>query len=374
VPSKVSTQAPTDLKTGAAQLERVLKGLGFRVLSVEEDPADARQALSRFKVRFAPNLQLARLRARAADIALAMGGLATPTLDAISGDDRVAVCFRDVHGRVPIPLRPVLEALPVHEIGAIPMFLGVDADGVPIVQNLATAPHILIAGTTGSGKTTLVQGMIASIVMTMSSTDVELLLIDPKMSDLTMFQKLPHISGGTILSDTTEAISALEVLAEQTLDERTKLLAAAGHGSVSDLNKSAGKTTIKPVVIVVEELADLVDAAESVAARERLLRSLTRLSQRARAAGLHLVLVTQRPAKQILPARLKANLPVRICLQVPGTADSMVILDRPGGEKLRGRGDFLLRRDGEHVRGQALFASREELADLVARLLERGDD
>jgi DNA segregation ATPase FtsK/SpoIIIE-like protein len=352
----------------------VLRGLGFRVLSVEEDPADARQALRRFRVRFAPNLRLSHLRARAADIALAMGGRATPSLDAIAGDDRVAVCFREAGGRVPIPLRPALAALPPHEIGAIPMLLGVDADGVPIILNLATAPHILVAGTTGSGKTTLVQAMIASVVMTMSSTDVDLLLIDPKMSDLTMFRKLPHISGGTILSDPMEAIAALEILAEQALDERTKLLAAAGHSSVSDMNKSAGKTTIKPVVIVVEELADLVDAAESAADRERLLRSLTRLSQRARAAGLHLVLVTQRPSKQTLPARLKANLPVRVCLQVPGTADSMVILDRPGGEKLRGRGDFLLRRDGEHVRGQALFAPREELADFFAQLLERQDD
>lgn len=297
--------------------------------------------------------------------------MATPTLDAIFGDGRVAVCFREAGGRVPIPLRPALEALPAREIGAIPMLLGVDGDGVPIVQNLATAPHVLVAGTTGSGKTTLVQGMIASIAMTMRSADVELLVVDPKMSDLTMFQKLPHISGGTIISDPTEAISALELLAERTLDERTRLLAAAGHSSVSDLNRSVGKTAIKPIVVVVEELADVVDAADSGADRERLLRSLTRLSQRARAAGLHLLLVTQRPSKEILPARLKANLPVRICLQVPGTSDSMVILDRPGGEKLRGRGDFLLRRDGEHLRGQALFAPREELADLVARLRER---
>jgi S-DNA-T family DNA segregation ATPase FtsK/SpoIIIE len=365
-PAEASPQEPEDLD-GPALLRRVLGALRVRVLDVAVGHAQDARRGARYLVRVAPNVRLAQLQARASDIGRAMRGLGAPIIENVPADDRISIEFFRSNA-APLPLWPVLDQLGAPELGTLPALLGVDTAGVLMLQDLATAPQGLIAGASGSGKTTLLQQIIASLIATLTENEVELLLVDPKGTDLTLFHGVPHLRGGQVLVDARDAVVAVEDLVGRELEERTAMLRQRGHSSVVELNRSAGTTVIKPIVVVVEEFADVVDSLEPRIERKAFLQSVVRIGQRARSCGIHLIIVTQRPSTDILPSRLKANLSLRICLQVPQLSDSMVVIDRPGAERLAGRGDFLLRRDGEILRGRGLYASRAELVDFAGGL------
>jgi DNA segregation ATPase FtsK/SpoIIIE-like protein len=358
-----------DEPADAARLRKALIELRFRVLELNSESTSHRYGRVRYRVRFGPGVRLSHLKARAADLGRAMRSLRIPTIDNVPGDDRIAIEFRVEANDTP-SLWPLLEQLPAPGPGALPILLGVDVDGSPIILDLASAPHLLIAGTSGSGKTTLVHQILASLVSRFAASDLELLLVDPKGTDLAMFQGISHLGGGKIVFEARDAVEAIVDVVEQTFETRTRVLAESGLGSVAELNRTSGRTSVRPIVIVVEELADLVDALDNREEREKFLRALVRIGQRARSIGIHLILVTQRPSAEILPPRLKANLPIRVCLQVPQLGDSLIVLDRPGAEMLGGKGDFLFRHDGQIRRGQGLYASRAELKELLARMKE----
>jgi S-DNA-T family DNA segregation ATPase FtsK/SpoIIIE len=359
--------AKRDDDDAVARLRAVLGALRVRVLELEAAPQAPGQGVERYLLKVAPSVRLAQLQARAADIGRAMRAPGAPIIQNIPADDRISIEFFKPNA-APLPLWPILEQLPAPEVGTLPALLGVDTAGLPMLQDLATAPQGLIAGASGSGKTTLVQAILTSVVAKLTEHEVELLLVDPKGTDLTLFHSVPHLRGGQILVDARDAVEAVDDLVGRELEERTAALRDRGHSSVVELNRSAGTTVIKPIVVVVEEFADVVDSLEPRIERKAFLQSVVRIGQRARSCGIHLIIVTQRPSTDVLPSRLKANLSLRLCLQVPQLSDSMVVIDRPGAERLAGRGDFLLRRDGELLRGRGLYASRAELVSFVSGL------
>jgi S-DNA-T family DNA segregation ATPase FtsK/SpoIIIE len=357
---------PGDLEAPAL-LRRVLGALRVRVLDVDVGHVQDARRGARYLVRVAPNVRLAQLQARAADIGRAMRSTGAPLIENIPGDDRISIEFL-ASGREALPLWPAIDELPPAAPGTLPVLIGIDTSGTPVVQDLAVAPHMLVAGSSGTGKSTLMYQVLVSLAARVPPSDLDLLLIDPKATDLSIFRGLPHLNGRPILTDPPDVVEAVEELLNTEFASRTRALQDAGYASVAEMNRESGKAVVRPIVIVMEEFADIVDALEPRQERPAFLRSLTRIGQRARAIANHLIVVTQRPSKEILPARLTANLPVRVCLQVPQLSDSMVVLGRPGAERLQGRGDLLVRRDGQLLRGRALYAPRAELAAFVDRM------
>lgn len=240
-------------------------------------------------------------------------------------------------------------------------FLGVDIAGSPVVRDLVEAPHVLVAGTTGSGKSICLHALLLSLLAHQSLNKLKLLLIDPKRVEFTAYQSVPHLLA-PIITDGVEAGRWLKNLVRE-MESREKLLASGNVREWRDLGDMAPPR----IVIVIEELADLLAQTPDV---EDLL---VRLAQKSRAAGMHLVLATQRPDAATFSGLLRSNVPSRIALTVQKAADSRIILDEPGAEKLLGKGDMLVKWLGEKsVRVHGLNIQPSDIEGLIRRMGKEG--
>lgn len=264
-----------------------------------------------------------------------------------------------------VRLRPILESREFVRLGSpLALALGRDVSGEPVVADLARMPHLLVAGTTGSGKSVCLSAIITCLVMNNTPEKLRLAVLDPKMVELARFSGLPHILGKV----ETEIERMLGVLrwAQQEMDQRYRLLEAARARDLESYNRRLERQKLPPlprIVILVDELADLM-----MAAPDQTEHSLVRLAQMARATGIHLVIATQRPSTDIVTGLIKANFPARIAFSVASSVDSRVILDANGAETLLGRGDmlFLNPEVGAPRRAQGVLLLDSEVDDVVA--------
>ena len=260
----------------------------------------------------------------------------------------------------------------------IPIYLGCDVAGSPIYADLAKLPHLLIAGQTGSGKSVCLHSIIASMLMTRSPSQVRLLMIDPKMVELSQYKSIPHLMH-PVVTDMKKA-EALLAWAVDKMEERYNLLAQAGVRHISQYNNLTQEerlTRIKPqteedrqkipenmpfIVIIADEMADMM-----MTCPKEVESHIIRLAQKSRAVGIHLILATQKPIKQVVTSLIKSNLPARISFKVTSNIDSRVVLEMIGAEKLMGSGDMLFVRNGPAslIRGQGAFLDDEEIERLV---------
>jgi len=267
-----------------------------------------------------------------------------------------------------VSLRDVMESATYQNIAKkspLAIGLGQDVAGNPIAADLAAMPHVLIAGTTGSGKSVCVNGIIACLLLQNSPDDLKLVMVDPKRVELTGYNGIPHLAAPVVV-DMDRVIGTLQ-WAMREMDSRYKMFAEVGARNITDYNKKIKRRKdvqkMPYIVIIIDELADLM-----MLSPEDTERGITRLAQMARATGIHMVIATQRPSVDVVTGLIKANFPARVAFAVASSTDSRVILDSTGAERLLGQGDMLFQSPdaAAPARLQGCFVSDEELSKLIA--------
>jgi S-DNA-T family DNA segregation ATPase FtsK/SpoIIIE len=325
-----------------------------------------------FEVEIAKGVRLSRVTALADDLALALAASTVRILAPIPGKSLVGVEVPNQR-RSSVTLGDVLA--PAGEGGPLLMGIGKDVAGSPVLADLATMPHLLIGGTTGSGKSVAINAMLMSILMRTTPAEVRMILIDPKRVELSLYNNVPHLYV-PVVTEPKEAASALAWSVSE-MERRLKVLQAAGARNIGAYNAMVqeGKgpddaQELPYLVIVIDELADLM----MVAAKE-VEDSIVRIAQLARAAGIHLIVATQRPEANVVTGIIKANITNRIAFNVASAIDSRVILDQPGAEKLVGLGDMLFSTPAwaKPKRIQGCYVAEPEIEEVVEHLKKQGE-
>lgn len=325
-----------------------------------------------FEVELARGVRLSRVTPLADDLALALAASTVRILAPIPGKSLVGVEVPNVR-RASVTLGDVLA--PAGEGGPLLLAIGKDVAGAPVLADLADMPHLLIGGATGSGKSVAINAMLMSVLMRATPAEVRLILIDPKRVELSLYNSVPHLYV-PVVTEPKEAASALAWCVSE-MDRRLKALQAARAKNIGLYNAmvQAGKgpegaDEMSYLVIVIDELADLM----MVAAKE-VEDSIVRIAQLARAAGIHLVVATQRPEANVVTGIIKANITNRIAFNVASAIDSRVILDQPGAEKLVGLGDMLFSMPvwPRPKRIQGCYVSEKEIEAVVSHLKEQAE-
>ena len=325
-----------------------------------------------FEVEIAKGIRLSRVTALADDLALSLAASTVRILAPIPGKSLVGIEVPNVR-RSSVTLGDVLA--PAGDGGPLLLAIGKDVAGAPVLADLATMPHLLIGGTTGSGKSVAINSMLMSILMRTTPAEVRMILIDPKRVELSLYNNVPHLYV-PVVTEPKEAASALAWSVSE-MERRLKVLQVAGARNIGGYNamvqagkQPEGATELPYLIIVIDELADLM----MVAAKE-VEDSIVRIAQLARAAGIHLVVATQRPEANVVTGIIKANITNRIAFNVASAIDSRVILDTAGAEKLVGLGDMLFSTPAwpKPKRLQGCYVSESEIETVVAHLKKQGE-
>lgn len=332
-----------------------LTGLGLRA---ELITAQVGPTVTRYEVRPGIGERMARFAGLSNDLACALAAASVRIEAPIPGKNTVGI---EVPNAAPAVVT-ISEILPraVASSALLPVALGKDMAGNPLLIDLARMPHLLVAGATGGGKSVCLNGIIASLLAALTPEVCELVLIDPKRVELTQFAGIPHLRGD-VVTDVREAIAVLESLIGE-MERRYRLLERARVRKIEEYNTRHPEALLPYIVVVIDELADFMEQASKV--MEPLL---SRLCAKARAAGIHLVVATQRPSVDVISGVVKANLPSRLAFAVSSDVDSRTILDHGGAEKLLGRGDmlFLALEGSKPIRAQGASVTPLEIERLV---------
>ena len=341
--------------------------------------------ITMYELSLAPGTKVSRVESLSDDLAIALKAPNVRIVAPLPGRNTIGIEVPNTEREL-VGIREMMDVTSGrHEKLQIPLFIGKDTSGHPLLLDLAACPHLLIAGSTGSGKSVAMTSMITSILMTRRPDEVQLLLIDPKSVEFTEFAHLPHLIC-PVVKDMKKAASVLKWACKK-MDERYSLLSSMGVRDLMAYN-SLGEEGIRRrldtdedvdfsdiprymshIVIIVDELSELM-----MVAPKEVESCVIRLSQKARAVGVHLICATQRPSADVITGLIKANLPARIAFQVASKVESRIILDRNGAELLLGRGDMLLLPPGTSrlVRAQGSFIPDDDVRQLVSYLETQG--
>ena len=375
-------QQESEARKKAKILEQTLRDFKIEapVVEIQTGPV-----ITMFQLKLAPGTKVSQIAALSNDLARALRAPAVRVVATIAGKNTIGIEVPRLK-RDKVRLRELMTTSGKKaQRMALPLFLGKDASGTPMVYDLAAMPHLLIAGTTGSGKSVCINSIIMSLLMTQRPDRVKMILVDPKMVELSSFKDLPHLMC-PIITDVQKAEKILQWACEK-MDERYSLLAEAGVRNIAgynllaedelverfdpadDLEKAKIPKFLPYVVIVIDELADLM-----MTSGKEVEYHLARLAQKSRAVGLHIVVATQRPEAKVVTGLIKSNMPCRCAFRVAARMDSRIVLDQNGAEVLMGQGDMLFLPPGSAtlLRAQGTFIEDVELKRSVGDLRGKG--
>lgn len=351
-----------DIKENANIIESTLDSFGIRAKVAE---VNGGPAVTQYAIRIAEGTKLSKIKGLTTDLALA---LAAPT-----GQIRIEAPIpgRNLVG-LEIPNRSP-EYVTLYEImnhpdmkkdkSRLAIGLGLGVSGAPAIADIKKMPHVLVAGSTGSGKSVCINTIITTLLFRNSPDELRFIMVDPKRVELTGYNGIPHLLT-PVITNAEQVVAALTWAAKE-MDKRYKMFAEVGVRNVEEYNEASGFTALSYIVIVIDELADIMLAAPT-----KVEDLIVRLAQMARATGIHLVLATQRPSVNVITGLIKANIPTRIAFNVASMIDSRVIIDSPGAEKLLGRGDMLYVPPDRPLptRIQGTYVTNEEIKGLIEYL------
>ncbi|MBR6383715.1 MAG: DNA translocase FtsK, partial [Lachnospiraceae bacterium] len=333
-------------------------------VSIDPDNCSKGPAVTRYELTPAPGVKVSRIVSLSDDIKLSLGAADIRIEAPIPGKSAVGIEVPNSESSA-VPFRDLIESADFHNSKSNLAFaVGKDLSGQVVISDIAKMPHLLIAGATGSGKSVCINTIIMSILYKAHPEDVKLILIDPKVVELSVYNGIPHLLL-PVVTDPKQASASLHWGVSE-MEDRYKKFADAGVRDLKGYNEKAAEdpsiSKLPQVVIIVDELADLM-----MVAGKEVEESICRLAQLARAAGIHLIIATQRPSVDVITGLIKANMPSRIAFSVSSGIDSRTILDSNGAEKLLGKGDMLFFPQGMNKpsRVQGCFVSDNEVLDVV---------
>ncbi|OYQ39730.1 cell division protein FtsK [Rhodoferax sp. TH121] len=381
------TVAPETLEMTSRMIEKKLKDFGVEVRVVLAQPGPV---ITRYEIEPATGVKGSQIVGLAKDLARSLSLVSIRVVETIPGKNYMALELPNAK-RQSIKLSEILGSQVYNEAKSLlTMGLGKDIVGNPVVADLAKMPHVLVAGTTGSGKSVGINAMILSLLYKAEARDVRLLMIDPKMLEMSVYEGIPHLLA-PVVTDMKQAAHGLNWCVAE-MEKRYKLMSKMGVRNLAGFNtkiddaKSKGEFIYNPfsltpespeplnrlphIVVVIDELADLM-----MVVGKKIEELIARLAQKARAAGIHLILATQRPSVDVITGLIKANIPTRIAFQVSSKIDSRTILDQMGAEALLGMGDMLYMASGTGlpIRVHGAFVSDEEVHRVVSYLKSQGE-
>ncbi len=390
-PARTAGYSSETLVEMSRRVEVLLKSFGIdaQVVAVEPGPV-----ITRFEVEPAPGVKVSQITNLAKDLARGLSVIGVRVVEIIPGKSVIGLEIPNQHREI-VYLREVLEA-PVYtqSTATLTLSLGKDIGGNPVVANLNKMPHLLVAGTTGSGKSVAINAMLLSLLYKAPPSEVRLILVDPKMLELSIYEDIPHLLT-PVVTDMKEAANALRWCVAE-MERRYRLMAALKVRNIAGFNRkvldalAAGEGLVDPfwtperaetpgeiavlqplpfIVVVIDELADMM-----MIVGKKVEELIARLAQKARAAGIHLILATQRPSVDVITGLIKANIPTRVAFQVSSRVDSRTILDQMGAEQLLGHGDMLYLPPGTGLpqRVHGAFVDDHEVNRVVDYLRQTG--
>ena len=371
-----------DLAANSKAIEATLAEfeIDVKVVEVEQGPK-----ITLYEILPAPGVRANSIAAYEDDISMALRATSIRMIIPIPGKQTIGIEVPNSVSR-PILVREMIENTDFRSQKCmLPLILGKDTSGRPMIADLASMPHILIAGTTGSGKTVCINSIITGLLYHCTPSQLKLVMVDPKMVELAVYNKIPHMLS-PVVTDVRKAANTLNWVVME-MEKRYKLFATIGVRNIVGFNtreiseegakqvREAGDSenvipaSIPYIVVIIDELADLM-----LVAQDKVETAITRLAQLSRAVGIHLILATQRPSVDVITGVIKANFPARVAFKVASVVDSRTILDSKGAEKLLGRGDMLFVQPGSDnmIRGQAPLIEDEEINKVVAFTASQG--
>jgi S-DNA-T family DNA segregation ATPase FtsK/SpoIIIE len=388
-PPRAGGYSSEALEAMSRLVELKLRDFGVEAEVVEVHPGPV---ITRFELRPAPGVKVAQISHLAKDLARALSAVSVRVVEIIPGKSTMGLEIPN-ESREIVTLGEIIKSKAYDDMASpLALVLGKDIGGNPVVADLARMPHLLVGGTTGSGKSTAVNAMVLSLLYKSSADQVRLIMIDPKMLELSVYEGIPHLLA-PVVTDMKQAANALRWCVAE-MERRYRLMAFAGVRNLAGYNRKvkeaadegkplrdpqemkqllpdADPSSIPPleplpyIVVIVDELADLM-----MIVGKKVEELIARLAQKARASGIHLILATQRPSVDVITGLIKANIPTRIAFQVSAKVDSRTILDQSGAEALLGHGDMLFLQPGTSlpVRVHGAFVSDQEVHRVVGKL------
>lgn len=371
-----------DLAANSRAIEATLAEFEIeaRIVEVEQGPK-----ITLYELLPAPGVRANSIAAYEDDIAMALKATSIRMIIPIPGKQTIGIEVPNSVSR-PILVREMIENPDFRsQKQLLPLILGIDTGGKPMIADLTAMPHIMIAGTTGSGKTVCINSIITGLLYHCTPSQLKMVMIDPKMVELAVYNKIPHMLS-PVVTDVRKAANTLNWVVTE-MEKRYRLFATIGVRNIQGFNsrplseegikqvEAAGDSdhvipaTIPYIVVIIDELADLM-----LVAQDKVETAITRLAQLSRAVGIHLILATQRPSVDVITGVIKANFPARVAFKVASVVDSRTILDNKGADKLLGRGDMLFIQPGSDnmIRGQAPLIVDEEINRVVGFTAQQG--